>query len=220
MSIEVRRGDGLDFLKSLRKSSVRCAFFDPQYRSGLDKLKMGNEGSREKRRFDLNHLDTKTIARYVRYINRALKPSGYMCFWCDKFFLLNDLELCVKPHMQIVDLITWNKLKIGMGYRTRRISEYLVIAQKLPIKAKSTWKDKCIPDVWDEGVKTHLHVHAKPIELQRVLVASICRKGDVVIDPCAGSFSVGVSCLKVPGVKFIGNDLRECPVDFAGTLFR
>ena len=36
--------DGLDFLKEFPETSVPLAFFDPQYRGVLDKMKYGNEG--------------------------------------------------------------------------------------------------------------------------------------------------------------------------------
>jgi site-specific DNA-methyltransferase (adenine-specific) len=36
--------DGLDLLADINDSSIATAFFDPQYRGVLDKLKYGNEG--------------------------------------------------------------------------------------------------------------------------------------------------------------------------------
>ena len=41
---------------------------------------------------------------------------------------------------QVVDLITWNKIKMGMGYRTRRFGEHLVVLQKKPLRAKGEEK--------------------------------------------------------------------------------
>ena len=31
-----------------------------------------------------------------------------------------------------MDLVTWDKDRMGMGYRTRRVTEYMVILQKPP----------------------------------------------------------------------------------------
>jgi len=42
--------------------------------------------------------------------------------------------------LKVVDLITWDKGRIGMGYRSRRRGEYLIFLQKPPIRAKGTWK--------------------------------------------------------------------------------
>jgi site-specific DNA-methyltransferase (adenine-specific) len=49
-----------------------------------------------------------------------------------------------------VDLIVWDKDRIGMGYRSRRVSEYCVIFQKQPKRAKGVWKIHNISDVWRE----------------------------------------------------------------------
>lgn len=36
--------DGLSLLNNVKDNSIATAFFDPQYRGVLDKLKYGNEG--------------------------------------------------------------------------------------------------------------------------------------------------------------------------------
>ena len=59
------------------------------------------------------------------------------------------------------------KQRIGMGYRTRRKSEYLIVLQKQPRKAKGVWKSRNIPDVCAEAVtENNGHPHKKPIALQ------------------------------------------------------
>ena len=103
-------------------------------------------------------------------------------------------------------MITWNKQKIGMGYRTRRKSEFLLILQKKPILAKSTWSLHNIPDVWDEKV-TKNHTHAKPIELQKQLILATSKDGDFVCDPASGGYSVYNACMETHR-NFIGGDIE------------
>ena len=110
-----------------------------------------------------------------------------------------------KTELNIVDLVVWDKGKIGMGYRTRRKSEYLLVLQKAPIKAKACWIDHSIPDVWEEKV-VKVHPHSKPIELQRRLIAATTMKGDIVCDPAAGGYSVLDAC-KLADRDFIGCDI-------------
>jgi len=88
--------------------------------------------------------------------------------WVDKFHLVEGVKnwFINIPNIEAVDMITWNKMKIGMGYRTRRKCEYLIILQKSPRLAKATWSLHNIPDVWEEKV-TKIHAHSKPIELQK-----------------------------------------------------
>ena len=54
--------------------------------------------------------------------------------------------------LEVVDLVTWNKARMGMGYRTRRVEEYLRIMQKPPKRAEGVWQSDDIPDVVTEGV--------------------------------------------------------------------
>ena len=112
--------------------------------------------------------------------------------------------------LQSVDLITWDKGKMGMGYRTRRQSEYLLILQKSPIKAKGTWNLHNIRDVWSEKIpkdELALHPHAKPRGLQKALILSCTQENDIVLDLASGGFSV-FECCKETKRNFIGTDLK------------
>ena len=199
--------DGVELLKQIPDKYLKVTFFDPQYRGILDKLSYGNEGkSRGKDRSDLPQMSEDIIKTFLKEIERVLTPSGYLFLWVDKFHLVEGVNSWISNlNMEIADLITWNKMKIGMGYRTRRKSEYLLVIQKLPKKAKSTWILHNIPDVWDEKV-VKTHTHSKPIELQKQLILATTNEGDLVCDPASGGFSVFEAC-KLTNRNFIGGDL-------------
>jgi len=151
-------------------------------------------------------MDENLIHEFIIEINRVLVPSGHLFLWIDKYHLLEGFQKWMNDtQLIIVDHLVWNKQHIGMGYRTRRTSEHLVILQKKPKKAKGVWCIHNIPDVWNEKT-TNKHIHAKPIELQSKLISAVTRPGDVVIDPAAGSYSVLDSCIKV-GRVFVGCDI-------------
>lgn len=200
--------DGLDLLKDINDGSVSVAFFDPQYRGVLDKLKYGNEGqARGRARCGLQQMDEDTINRFINGIDRVLKASGHLFLWVDKFHLCQGvLSWLEGTELNLVDMVVWDKGKIGMGYRTRRRSEYLIVLQKSPVKAKACWTDHTIPDVWEEKV-TKTHPHSKPIELQRRLIAATTKDGDTVLDPADGSYSVFEAC-RLAGRDFIGGDIE------------
>lgn len=200
--------DGMNLLNAINDDSIATAFFDPQYRGVLDKLKYGNEGKqRGKARSNLTQMDEDTIKSFIVEINRVLKASGHLFLWVDKFHLCQGvLDWFENTDLNIVDMIVWDKGKIGMGYRTRRKSEYLIVIQKSPVKAKACWTDHAIPDVWEEKVMK-IHPHSKPIGLQRRLIAATTVEGDVILDPAAGGFSVLESC-KDLGRDFIGGDIE------------
>lgn len=200
--------DGLELLNAIPDSSIKTAFFDPQYRGVLDYLNYGNEGKqRGQARCNLPQMSELTIIQFIREIDRVLLPSGHLFLWVDKFHLLEGVKHWLEhTSLKIVDCITWDKGRIGMGYRSRRKSEYLVVLQKTPTRAKGCWKIHSIPDVWNEDVlKTH--PHSKPIDLQRVLIEATTDVKDWVLDPAAGGYSVFGAC-RLCDRNFIGGDIR------------
>jgi len=202
--------DGLKMLSKLPAESIPVAFFDPQYRGILDKMSYGNEGKgRSRRRCALKQMNSSTIANFVKGINAALIPSGHLFLWTDKFHLCNGFrEWLVGTGLDVVDLVNWNKGKIGMGYRTRRTTEYCIVLQKQPRKAKGVWKTHNIPDTWLEKTPGgNGHPHKKPVDLQGELIKAVSNEGDIVIDPAAGDFTV-LTAAKLCGRNFIGCDLN------------
>lgn len=199
--------EGLALMSGIDDGSISAVFFDPQYRGILDKLRYGNEGvSRGKARSSLPQMNESMIIEFICEINRVLKESGHLFLWVDKFHLCQGvLDWFIGTSLNLVDLIVWDKGKIGMSYRTRRKSEYLIVFQKSPVKAKDCWTDHAIPDVWEEKAEK-IHPHSKPIELQKRLIAAVTREGDVVLDPAAGGYSVLEACRQL-GRDFIGGDI-------------
>lgn len=66
----------------MKDNSIATAFFDPQYRGVLDKLKYGNEGKgRGKARSELKQMDEETIINFIEEIDRVLKDSGHLFLW-------------------------------------------------------------------------------------------------------------------------------------------
>lgn len=204
-------GNGLDLLSDIESETVRITFFDPQYRGVLDRLKYGNEGSRQKKRAKLKQMDKETIHAFIVDIHRVLMPSGYLFLWVDKFHLCEGVHPWLQDTtLAIVDMITWNKGRMGMGLRTRRQAEYLIVLQKTPRLAKKTWRRHDIRDVVEEKITSFsAHVHAKPVALQSKLIEATTLPGDLILDPAAGCFSVLDACRGLKGRRFIGTDIED-----------
>lgn len=199
--------DGCNLLQAIPDKEATAVFFDPQYRTVLDKMKYGNGEERQKRRHALPQMDMETIVKFIHEIDRVLKPSGHLFFWVDKFMLVEGTKSWFDDtSLKHVDMVTWDKTKIGMGYRTRRRSEYMLILQKEPTRAKGIWKNHSIPDVWTEAVNRSDHPHIKPVKLIKTLIEAVTIPGDLVVDPAAGSFKVLDACIET-GRQFIGADL-------------
>ena len=201
--------DGVRFLLSLKDEEAKLAWFDPQYRGVLDQLAFGNEGSRQIERAKLPQMTDDDISFFIEQTARALKPSGHLFLWLDKFSIGSGhhLRYFVRtPQLQIVDLIHWNKLRFGMGRRARCVSEYLLILQKRPTLAKNVWTDNSMRDSWAEYADPSIHPHAKPIALIERLIRATTKAGDLVIDPAAGGYGVLEAC-RLTGRQFAGCDI-------------
>jgi site-specific DNA-methyltransferase (adenine-specific) len=203
-------GDALALLQSLLSSCSPLTFFDPQYRSVLDKLEYGNEGARQKGRFALPAMSRDYIDGCCREVARVLKPSGYLMLWTDTFNLCEGDHRRIADVLKCVDLIAWDSLRAGMGYRTRRRGDYLLVLQKEPLRAKATWRDHGIPSRWPEKVDRKTHPHAKPAGLIARLIGATTGPGDLVVDPAAGSFIV-MHVAHQLGRRFAGCDIACQP---------
>lgn len=202
--------DGHALLSSLVYRTASIVHLDPQYRSVLDKLAYGNEGkSREKARAALPQMSESAIARFVEESQRVLKPGGHLLLWVDKFMIAEGRHIGLfarAPELVRVEMIHWNKMRPGMGRRARCRSEYLIIAQKKPARADIYWQDRRIDDSWPESTDRGIHPHAKPTQLLQRLVRTLTKKGDLVVDPCAGGYGMLEIC-RLTGREFIGCDL-------------
>lgn len=201
--------DAIELLSRIPNSIAAMFFFDPQYRAVLDQLKFGNEGKRQSARAKLRAMSDDDIAFVVEEAARVLHASGHLCLWMDKFSLASGhwrRWLRRAPKLKVVDLISWNKLRPGMGRRTRCVTEYLVIAQKEPTRAKGVWTDHRMLDSWTESTDRGIHPHAKPHVLTERLIRAATRRHDLVVDPCAGGYGVLEAC-RLSGREFIGGDL-------------
>lgn len=200
--------DGLQLLARLNANTITAIFFDPQFRGVYDKMQYGNENtSRNHVRVHLPQMSEERIAEFTHEIGRVLMPSGHLFLWMDKFHLCTDFRnWIIGTDLSVVDMVTWDKGRMGLGYRTRHQTEFCVILQKEPRRAKGVWTIRDIPDVWTEKILAKTHPHNKPVGLQARLIEATTAASDLVIDPAAGSFSVMDSC-RLTGRDFLGCDI-------------
>ena len=202
-------GDALALMQSLPDSCTPLVFFDPQFRGVLDMLKFGNEGARQKGRYDLPQMSAAYVSRCCRESARVLRPGGYLLLWLDTYQVgeaLNGHGLGLEDILKCVDVIAWDNKRPGMGKRSRHRGDYLAALQKKPVTPK-TWCDHGIASRWEEKVDRTLHPHVKPISLTKRLIGAVTQPGDLVVDPAAGSFIVMRAAHQL-GRNFIGCDLK------------
>ncbi|CAI2180006.1 12249_t:CDS:2 [Funneliformis geosporum] len=87
-------------------------------------------------------------------------------------------------------------------------SENSCFFAKFPQSGK-VFKNRSFGNVWEENVvptSKRKHPHQKPKELIKALISATTNEGDLIIDPCAGSFVVLEVCQELDR-KFLGCDL-------------
>ena len=194
--------DGFDLLRLIPSGLIPYCIFDPQYRHLLDHMKYGKKDGRQAARHALPQQSEMDLWKFGQEIVRVLKPSGHVSLWMDLFILCETDRIEIftddagRTEMHRVDLIVWDKVRMGMGARSRHQCEFLMTFQKSPKKAKGHWTRHDIRDVWGESV-TKSHPHSKPIALQAALIEALTKPGEVVVDPTAGGFSVLEAAHKV-----------------------
>lgn len=201
---------GYRLLCGITDSAAALVILDPQYRGVLDEMAYGNEGARQKARARLPQMTDRMIALFVEQAARILRSSGHLMFWTDKFGVGSGKHVehyAMAPELKIVDLLCWDALAFGMGKRLRCTAQYLVILQKAPQRT-NLWTDHAIRDCWPEMADHAAHPHAKPRQLTERLIRAVTKRGDLVVDPCAGSYGVLDACLR-SGRNFIGCDLMD-----------
>ena len=136
-----------------------------------------------------------------------MRRSGYVFLWVDKYHLVEGVSPWPgETDLHTVDLVTWNKGRIGMSWRTRHQTEYAVVLQREPLHVAKTWGDHAIPDVWEEDV-AKTHPHSKPVGLQERLIYAVTQPGELVADPAVGGYSVLEACVR-RNRNFVGCDVQ------------
>ena len=105
--------------------------------------------------------------------------------------------------------MVWHKKNtLGLGNWLRSNAEFCFLIQKFPQSGK-LFKNRSFGNVWEENVvpiSKRKHPHQKPKELIKALVEATTNQGDLIIDPCAGSFIVLEVCQELKR-EFCGVDL-------------
>ncbi|CAJ0761801.1 24766_t:CDS:2 [Entrophospora sp. SA101] len=157
-------GEALELLSNLENNSVSLVFLDPQYEPVRNVLRTN---------YPLYSQSDYQILRILEQAERVLKPSAFL------------------------DFLVWHKKNtLGLGNWLRSNAEFCFLIQKSPQSGK-LFKNRSFGNVWEENVlppSKRKHPHQKPRELIKSLITATTEKGDLIVDPCAGSFIVLEVC--------------------------
>ena len=221
-SARLLRMDAIGTLQSLPDASVDLVVTDPAYNGMNRHLMLGKGrivGKYDKRGdgerwFDEFDDSPENYATFCAEVARVLGPDRAAFLMFDAYSMLT-LGAIVREHFHVKNVITWDKVAIGMGHHFRRQSEFMLYVTTG--KAKLARRD--VSDVWRiRRVHRAGYPTQKPVELFEAMIASSIgpRAGHdlVVCDPFLGSGSAAVAALR-QGCSFIGGDVAEASLDAA-----
>lgn len=231
-------GDSLCILSQLPENSVDMIFADPPYNlsNGGFTVHAGRMVSVNKGDWDKSkgfNDDYDFHYRWLEACKRVLKPGGtlwvsgtyhsiYQCGYALQalnYHILNDVSwfkpnaspnLSCRFFTASHETIIWarkdKKAKHTFNYQLMKEGEWLEDQIKKPgLQMRSVWS---IGTPKPSEKKFGKHPTQKPLDLLKRIVLSSTNKGDVILDPFAGSSTTGVASI-LNDRKFIGIDMRK-----------
>jgi len=197
--------DAVEWLQGIPSASVDLVITDPPYES-LEKHRAVGTTTRLKHSkassndwFEIFPNDR--FEALFREVFRVLKKNSHFYLFCD-----SETMFVAKPIAEAIGFkfwkpIIWDKMKIGMGYHYRARYECILFFEK----GKRKLNNLGTPDILAFPRVYRGYPTEKPPELSEVLVTQSTIPGETVVDPFAGSGSVGVAAVR-QGRAFAGND--------------
>lgn len=241
--------DCLKILEQLPENSVDMIFADPPYNlsNGGFTCHAGRAVSVNKGKWDISNgleKDSEFHLNWIKACKRVLKSNGtiwisgtyhsiYKCGFALQrlgFRILNDIawykpnaspNLSARYFTASHETLLWarkdKKAKHIFNYKLMKEGYWPKDFLKKPNKQmRSVWAINT-PNSWEK--KYGKHPTQKPYELLRRIVLASTNKGDIVLDPFAGSSTTGLAAIQF-GRKFVGVDTEKSYLDLSVKRFK
>ncbi len=237
-------GDSVELLDTLPENSIDMIFADPPYNLSnggfsihAGKMVSVNKGDWDKSKGFKDDYDFHY--RWLEAAKRVLKPGGtlwvsgtyhsiYQCghaLQALDYHILNDVSwfkpnaapnLSCRFFTASHETLIWarkdKKAKHTFNYDLMKDGEWNGDQLKKPgLQMRSVWS---IGTPRPEEKKYGKHPTQKPLELLRRIVLSSTNKGDIIVDPFAGSSTTGIAAI-LHGRKFVGIDKEKKYLDLS-----
>ena len=219
--IEVYKDDVLSFLKKLPDESIDLIITDPAYSGMNNKLKLGKgrivgnyseKGKKDSKWFDEFHDTEENYSVFLSECRRVLKKStGHLYIMFDSYSLLS-LGHIVRDYFDVKNLITWDKVNLGMGHYFRRRHEYIMFATNGNTRKI---RNRSFPDVWRfKRIHNSKYPTQKPVEVFQAMLYASANENYTVCDPFLGSGSSAIAAIK-NNCNFIGCDVSDTSLEIS-----
>lgn len=217
----VFKDDVISFLKKLPSESVDVIVTDPAYSGMNNKLKLGKgrivgdysrKGTENAKWFDEFQDTDENYKVFLSECRRVLKKdTGHIYIMFDSYSLLS-LGATVREYFDVKNLITWDKVNIGMGHYFRRRHEYIIFSTNGNTRKI---KNQKFPDVWRfKKIHGAKYPTQKPVEVFQSMIFASSDDGFTICDPFLGSGSSAIAAIK-NNCNFIGCDISDKSIELA-----
>jgi site-specific DNA-methyltransferase (adenine-specific) len=213
--VYITQDDCIHFLKSLSDNSVDLIVTDPGYSGMNARLQLGkgrivgkykDKGAENGKWFgefeDTENNYNLFLAECKRTLN---KESGHIYIMFDSYSLLS-LGYLVRKFFDVKNIITWDKINLGMGHYYRRRHEFIIFATN---GNNRKIRNRSFPDVWRfKRIHNAIYPTQKPIELFQAMIFASGKNNYTVCDPFTGSSSAAIAAIK-NNCNYLGCDISE-----------
>jgi len=201
----VIEGDCLEQLNVLAKDSVDLVVTDPPY--GID-FQSAYRSKTE--RFDKIENDDKIDTSFIPKIKRVTKPNSGLYVFTRWDVYPEWLEAIKASGFEVKNCIVWDRKIHGMGDLKESYApqhDFIIYATKGTVELNGKRPTDIISKQRVNPGDLE-HPTEKPVSLIAELIKNSSDKGDLVLDPFAGSGSTLVAAEKF-GRKYIGIEIAE-----------
>tara|TARA_R110000764_G_scaffold118410_4_gene205922 strand:- start:229 stop:876 length:648 start_codon:yes stop_codon:yes gene_type:complete len=199
--MEIINGDCLDLLESIPDKSIDILYTDPPY------IPPEHSKTLTKYKKTLSEMGILEgfVKTFLKQIDRVLKDDGIVLLYCNSdSYALFYIHLF--PYVKKMRCFIWDKISCSLGYTFRHQHEMILCGERMNLKPI-----KCgTGDIFKYKVvkaKDKNHPAEKPVDLHKHILQNIVDKDKVVLDPFAGTGSIGAACKEL-GCKYIGMELE------------
>jgi site-specific DNA-methyltransferase (adenine-specific) len=191
-------GDCMDAVKNIPSASVDMVMIDPPYSTPT----VASFGRQVTKRLSDLAIQEYYFGALKPELERVLKHDAPLMIFCDDIYYAVLVGLFYD--WKQINLLVWDKKRIGMGKPFRRRHECLFYANRgtPPLTGEMSH----IPTILECPLTKEHHGAEKPLELCEQMIRELTPPGGCVVDLFMGSGTTGVAAVK-SGRRFTGCEL-------------
>ena len=200
--IKLLHTDCFDALKDIPSNSVDLVATDPPYGIGLRKgYKEGNKLVAGDDGFSVMFFLDDLLSE----LKRVMK-DGTACYIFTRFDVMPYWFMKCKNYFDVKSCIIWAKGGGGIGDLEGNYALNYEMCLYM-VKGRHLLNGKRDGAVWNIGkCRQEFHETQKPVEVMEKIIEKSSKKGDMVLDPFAGSATTAIACKNL-GRSFVGFEM-------------